>query len=274
MAHFPALQTAEPFAAGVGQETQVAPQALVLVSGWQVLLLQMCIPVGQTPLQGVAVGMQAPAHSLDPRRAALHAGQAIARDRASAGRRLAGACTRSNRWARRSPSPCCRRTCRRRCGSRRCTSPRRRRWSRSAVPLESVGQTRQAVPQPVASSSGAQRALAPVPHRWVPTPQVKLQVVPLQLVELAPVGFGQDVHNVPQLSTLVFEAQRPVQSWVAPEAHAGARRRTVDADPRAQLHSRRAVRNARGPVAGRRRRPSASDRRSTTWCRSCPRRRC
>lgn len=88
----------------------------------------------------------------------------------------------------------------------------------TAVPLESVGHATQAVPHPVASSSGAQRALAPVPQRCVPTPQVKLQVVPLQLVALAPVGLGQDIHNVPQLSMLVFEAQSPVQSCV-PMSH-------------------------------------------------------
>ena len=46
--------------------------------------------------------------------------------------------------------------------------------------------------------------LAPVPQTWVPAPQVKPQVEPLQLVELAPVGIGQDVHDVPQVSTLVF----------------------------------------------------------------------
>lgn len=63
MAQVPELQTAEPFAAGVGQETQVAPHALVLVSGWQVLL-QICVPDGQTPAQGVETGMQVPAHSL------------------------------------------------------------------------------------------------------------------------------------------------------------------------------------------------------------------
>jgi hypothetical protein len=82
----------------------------------------------------------------------------------------------------------------------------------TAVPLESVGQATQAVPHPVASSSPAQRALAPVPHKCVPTPQVKVQFIPLQLVELAPVGLGHDMHSVPQLSMLVFVAQSPVQS--------------------------------------------------------------
>jgi hypothetical protein len=87
-----------------------------------------------------------------------------------------------------------------------------------AVPLGSVGQVTQLAPQPVGSSSAAHRVLAPVPQTWVPAAQVKLQVEPLQPVALAPVGFGQEVHEAPQLSTLVFIAQRPPQSWV-PVAH-------------------------------------------------------
>jgi hypothetical protein len=43
---------------------------------------------------------------------------------------------------------------------------------------------------------------------------VKAQVVPLQLVDVAPVGKGHDVHAVPQLSTLVLLAQIPEQLWV------------------------------------------------------------
>src|SRR5581483_8725373 len=82
----------------------------------------------------------------------------------------------------------------------------------TAVPLGSVGQTMQVVPHPVASLSGAQRPLAPTPHRCVPTPQVKLQLVPSQAVALAPVGLRHDMHNIPQLSTLVFERQSPLQS--------------------------------------------------------------
>ena len=82
----------------------------------------------------------------------------------------------------------------------------------AAVPFVSVGQVRQAAPQPVGSLSAAHRAPVPVPHRWVPAPQVKSHVVPSHVVELAPVGFGQEVHDVaPQLSTLVFEAQIPLQ---------------------------------------------------------------
>ncbi len=86
--------------------------------------------------------------------------------------------------------------------------------TQAAVPLGSVGQLAQLAPQPVASSSAAHRVLAPVPQTWVPAPQVKLHVEPLQLVVLAPVGFGQGVQEVPQVSTLVFMAQRPLQLWV------------------------------------------------------------
>ena len=65
MLHLPlvASQLAPPFDAGVGHDVQVAPQKLVLVSDWQ-MPLQLCDPVGQTPLQAFAFGMQAPAHSL------------------------------------------------------------------------------------------------------------------------------------------------------------------------------------------------------------------
>ena len=65
MLHVPVveLQDAEPFAAGVGQDVQLGPQKLVLVSAWQIPP-QLWDPVGQTPLQAFAVGMHAPAHSL------------------------------------------------------------------------------------------------------------------------------------------------------------------------------------------------------------------
>lgn len=39
-------------------------------------------------------------------------------------------------------------------------------------------------------------------------------MVPLQEVAFAPVGSGQDVQEVPQLSTLVLLAQMPEQLWV------------------------------------------------------------
>ncbi len=48
----------------------------------------------------------------------------------------------------------------------------------------------------------------------MPAPQVKPHVVPLQEVELAPVGNEQAVHAVPQLLTLVSLAQMPEQLWV------------------------------------------------------------
>jgi hypothetical protein len=85
--------------------------------------------------------------------------------------------------------------------------------------LESVGQLVQLVPQPVASLSAAQRVPEPVPHTCVPAPQVKLQVLPLQLVDVAPLGNGHAMHDVvPQLPTSVLLAQMPEQSWV-PLAH-------------------------------------------------------
>ena len=84
----------------------------------------------------------------------------------------------------------------------------------AAVPLASVGQLRHSAPHPEESLSAAQRAPAPVPQRWVPAPQVKSHFIPSHVVALAPVGLGQLVHNVPQVSTLVFMAQMPPQSWV------------------------------------------------------------
>ena len=78
-------------------------------------------------------------------------------------------------------------------------------------PFGSVGQVAQLVPQPVASLSGAHRD----PQRWYPDPHVKSQVVPSHVVVSAPVGLGQDVHDVvPHESTLLFITQTPPQSWV------------------------------------------------------------
>jgi hypothetical protein len=216
MAQVPELQTAEPFAAGVGQETQVGPQALVLVSGWQ-MLLQRWVPDGHIPLQGVEIEMQAPAHSL------VCGGQLGTHDRPSQVTEPppVGATQALHEVESFGPQVAI---------ALLSTHLPPQMWKpvlhltahtpleQTAMPLVSVGQETQVVPHPVASSSGAQRAFAPVPHRCVPTPQVKLQVVPLQLVELAPGGLGQDVHDVPQLSMLVFDAQRPVQSCV-PVSH-------------------------------------------------------
>src|SRR5581483_3496542 len=87
--------------------------------------------------------------------------------------------------------------------------------TQAAAPLESVGQLAQLVPQPVGSLSAAHRVPEPVPHTCVPAPQVKPQVVPLQLVEVAPAGNGHAVHDVvPQLPTSVSLAQMPEQLWV------------------------------------------------------------
>jgi hypothetical protein len=43
---------------------------------------------------------------------------------------------------------------------------------------------------------------------------VKSQLVPSQVVVLAPVGFGHDVHEVPHESTTLFDLHRPWQSCV------------------------------------------------------------
>jgi hypothetical protein len=64
--HTPPVQAATPFAGGAAQVLQPAPQNVVLVSGWQ-MPLQLCVPLGQTPMQAVVVGMHAPLQSLsDP----------------------------------------------------------------------------------------------------------------------------------------------------------------------------------------------------------------
>ncbi len=87
--------------------------------------------------------------------------------------------------------------------------------TQAAAPLESVGQFTQLAPHPVGSLSAAHRVPEPVPQMCVPAPQVKPQVVPLQLVEVAPVGKGHAAHDVvPQLATSVLLAQIPEQLWV------------------------------------------------------------
>jgi hypothetical protein len=65
MPQVPLVQTALPFDAGTAQALQPAPQKEVLVSAWHTLL-QLCVPVGQVPLQAIALAMQAPLHSLLP----------------------------------------------------------------------------------------------------------------------------------------------------------------------------------------------------------------
>lgn len=65
MPQVPLVQTALPFEGGVEQLLQPAPQKEVLVSAWQIPL-QLCVPVGQVPLQAIAFAMQAPLHSLLP----------------------------------------------------------------------------------------------------------------------------------------------------------------------------------------------------------------
>ena len=61
----PALQAAVPFDAGGVHALQAAPQKVVLVSDWHTPL-QLCVPVGQVPLQAMALPMHAPLQSFDP----------------------------------------------------------------------------------------------------------------------------------------------------------------------------------------------------------------
>jgi hypothetical protein len=203
-------QVAEPFAAGVGHEMQLAVQKLVLVSDWQIPP-QLCVPVPHMPLQAFEVGMQLPAQSLV---VLVHAGTQASpsqvtlpppgathaeHDVPSLGPQVATAMLSTHlplhRW-----KPLL-----------HCTA--QTPLTQVAVPLESPGQLTQAAPQPVGSLSPAQRALLPVPHTWVPAPHVNEQAVPLQL-EVAPVGAAHAAHDVPQELVLVFDAQMPLQSCV------------------------------------------------------------
>lgn len=207
----PPVQVAEPFAAGAGQDTQLAPQKVVLVSAWQ-MPLQLCCPVMHIPSHAFAFGMHVPRHSLVPEgHAGWHARpshvtvppvgiwQAV-HEASSLGPQVATALLSTHlpphTWkpvlhiSAHSPP------------------------TQAAVPFASVGQVMQVAPHPVASLSAAHRAPVPVPHRCVPAAQVKSQVVPLQVAALAPAGFGQAWQLVPHESTLRFMAQMPLQSCV------------------------------------------------------------
>src|SRR5262245_35043978 len=81
-----------------------------------------------------------------------------------------------------------------------------------AVPLASVGQRMQLLPQAVASSSAAQV----VPQWWYPVPHVTSQLVPLQVAAVAPVGTGQAVHELPHEFTESLAAQMPEHGCVGP----------------------------------------------------------
>ena len=65
MPQVPLVQTALPFEDGAAQELQPAPQNEVLVSDWHTPL-QLCVPVGQVPLQAIVLAMHVPLHSLLP----------------------------------------------------------------------------------------------------------------------------------------------------------------------------------------------------------------
>lgn len=204
----PPVQVAEPLADGAGHDTQLAPQKVVLVSGWQ-MPLQLCVPVGQGP-HGVFVGIHAPAHTFVPLgHAGWHArpsqvavppigtSQGI-QEVLSFGPHVATALLSTHlppHWWK----PALHMTAH---------AP----LTQTALPLGSVRHTRQLVPQPVGSLSDAQRPEAPMPHRCVPGAQAKSQLVPSHVVALAPVGFGHALQLLPHESTLVFVAQMPLQS--------------------------------------------------------------
>lgn len=163
MLHLPLVgsQDAEPFEAGVAHEVHVAPQKLVLVSDWQ-MPLQLCVPVGQTPLHAFAVGMQAPAHSLvvlvqagtqaNPSQVTLPPVGAWhgVHDVKSFGPHVATALFITHfpphRW-----KPVL-----------HCTA--QTPLTQAARPLGSVAQLTQLVPHPVGSLSAAHRVLVPVPQ--------------------------------------------------------------------------------------------------------------
>lgn len=63
--HVPPTQSATPWDGGSGQALQRAPHDAGLVFDKQ-LPLQTWVPVGHIPLHAIAVGMQAPLHSLVP----------------------------------------------------------------------------------------------------------------------------------------------------------------------------------------------------------------
>jgi len=195
--HIPFVHAGAPFAGGGAHELQPAPQKVVLLSGWQTPL-QLCDPLGHMPLQADELGMHAPLQSFvvlvqagthcrlsqvtEPPLGTVHAEHEVGPHVAVSlllTHLLLQTWKRLLHWGTQTPP------------------------TQAGTPLGSVGQFTHAVPHPVGSSSAAQR----LPQRWVPDPHMKSQFVPSQVVAEAPVGFGQAVHNVPQLSTLVLETQ-------------------------------------------------------------------
>jgi len=71
-------------------------------------------------------------------------------------------------------------------------------------------------PQEVVAASVGQVAHTPPHARW-PVGQVRLQLVPLQVV-VPPVAVGHGVHEVPQVAVAVLETQLPEQTWY-PDVH-------------------------------------------------------
>jgi hypothetical protein len=66
-------------------------------------------------------------------------------------------------------------------------------------------------PQEVVAASAGQVAHTP-PHAFWPVGQVRLQLVPLQVV-VPPVAVGHGVHEVPHVATFMLETQLPEQTW-------------------------------------------------------------
>ena len=213
----PPLQTAVPFEVGGVQELHATPQKDALVSGWQTPL-QLCVLVGQLPLQALAFAMHAPLQSLLPvGHAGMHARPSqvtvpppvgtwhAEQDVLSLGPQVATALLLTH-WPMQTWKPLL---------HLRPQLP----LAQAAAPFGSVGQLVQLAPHPVGSLSAAHRL--ELAQRWNPDAQTKSQLVPSHVVALAPSGFGHAVHAAapaPQVSTLVFEAQIPLQLWV-PAGH-------------------------------------------------------
>ena len=87
------------------------------------------------------------------------------------------------------------------------------------VPVEQAVATQVDPEHAVVVAPVGQVAQAP-PHKSVPVLHVIPQVVPLQ-VAVAFVGTGQAEHEEPQLATLLFETQLPLQTWY-PVEHVAA----------------------------------------------------
>jgi hypothetical protein len=214
--HVVPSQLAWPLAGGAAHCWQLAPQYEVLLAWHEPP--QLCSGPWQTPLQAVPVAMQRPLHNVKfglqwgtqltpsqltvPFAGATHG---VALPQAEVPQLLMSVLAMHlapHAW-----KPVLH------------ASAQAPLWQR-AVPFGSPGQATHAAPQAPAASFAAQV----MPHLWKPVAQSKEQVVPSQVVWLAPAGLGHAVQSVPQEFTLVSSGQRfeqacepvgqPPQAWV------------------------------------------------------------